>query len=149
MVQLNIIPSVTDHTCYILKSTVSNRIYVGYTIDFNRRLRQHNGEIVGGAKKTSKYRPWVPVCTIQGFYESSAALRFEYRLQHNKIRRKAGEDAVNYILKHLNKIIISGDGSKAKNNKIPWPTLRITWINEINNNNYIDNAINIYKLSGN
>ena len=32
---------------YLLKSTVSNRTYVGYTVNIKRRLRQHNGEIKG------------------------------------------------------------------------------------------------------
>lgn len=139
MIQLNIIP--TDHICYILKSSVSNKIYIGYTVDFNRRLRQHNGEIVGGAKKTEKYRPWYPICLIKGFNESSSALRFEYRLQHPKRRKRAGEDPIHFILETLVNLINNGDGSIQKDNKIPWPKLLIEWkVSGYNIN--LDNVIN-------
>src|SRR5438309_1475310 len=32
---------VSDHSCYILMSSVSNRVYIGYTVKFSRRIRQH------------------------------------------------------------------------------------------------------------
>ncbi|CAH6418134.1 Hypothetical protein HVR_LOCUS6, partial [uncultured virus] len=116
---------------------VADRTYVGYTVDFPHRIRQHNGEITGGAKKTHKWRPWVPVCLIRGFYESSSALRFEFRLQHpsyrtnkQKYRRKrkpAGQDAIAFALQTLINLINSGDGSMEKDNKMPWPHLQIIW----------------------
>ena len=34
--------------------------YVGCTTDYERRLKEHNGIKHGGAKYTSKYRPWIP-----------------------------------------------------------------------------------------
>ena len=117
----------SDHSCYILRSTVSNRAYVGYTIDFPHRIRQHNGEIKGGAKRTQKWRPWTPICIIRGFYDASSALRFEYRLQHPGTRRKAGVDAVMFTLQALTRVINVGDGSIAKDNKMAWPPLQITW----------------------
>ena len=117
----------SDHLCYILKSAVSNRTYIGYTTNFTRRIRQHNGEIVGGAKRTRKWRPWYPICLIRGFYESSSALRFEYRLQHPHCKRKAGEDAITFTLQTLVNLINNGDGSVIKENKISWPVLNIKW----------------------
>ena len=117
----------SDHCCYIVRSRVSNRVYIGYTVNFNHRLRQHNGEITGGAKRTRRWRPWIPVCIIQGFYEASSALRFEYRLQHPKRRRKAKESAVTFTLETLINVINSGDGSIEKGNKMPWPPLTIQW----------------------
>ena len=109
----------SDHMCYVLKSLTSKRIYVGYTIDFNRRLRQHNGEIVGGAKKTGKGRPWLPICQIKGFLEKSSALRFEWRIQHSKKPRPNCISNISIILKNL---INQGDGLLA------WPKLTIEWI---------------------
>lgn len=57
--------------------------YVGATINVNRRLRQHNGEIKGGAKLTSikvqKGGIWQRVCYISGFPSWQAALQFEWR----------------------------------------------------------------------
>lgn len=43
--------------CYIIFNA-ENRTYNGYTTNLTRRLRQHNGEIKGGARATSKRGPW-------------------------------------------------------------------------------------------
>ena len=141
-----LVPNVpSDHTCYILRSTVANRIYIGYTVNFPRRIRQHNGEIVGGAKRTKRWRPWMPVCIIRGFYESSSALRFEYRLQHpHKRKRAAGQDSVSFILGSLGSLINNGDGSRKNNNKMPWPHLFITWCNQLNYSIHHPNVTNLY-----
>lgn len=40
--------------CYILANTLNNKTYVGYTNNPLRRLRQHNGEIKGGAMYTTR-----------------------------------------------------------------------------------------------
>ena len=53
--------------------------YVGATVDLNYRLRQHNGEISGGAKATSKCSgSWKRVCHVEGFADECAALQFEW-----------------------------------------------------------------------
>ncbi|SMN00743.1 COG2827: putative endonuclease containing a URI domain [uncultured Candidatus Thioglobus sp.] len=41
---------------YLLKCT-NNSLYCGVTNDINKRLRQHNGEIAGGAKYTRANAP--------------------------------------------------------------------------------------------
>ena len=43
---------------YMLISCDQKRTYIGCTNDLRRRLRQHNGEIVGGARATMSSRPW-------------------------------------------------------------------------------------------
>lgn len=113
--------TLSDHSCYILKSLTSNRCYIGYTVDLSRRIRQHNGEIKGGAKKTLRCRPWSPVCLIRGFYDNSSALRFEWKLQHPRRKIRPREDAINYYIEILNDVIVRGDGA------MQWPTLYITW----------------------
>jgi len=53
--------------------------YIGATVDGDRRLRQHNGELVGGAKATSKRGlGWYRVCYVRGFGTWNAALSFEW-----------------------------------------------------------------------
>jgi structure-specific endonuclease subunit SLX1 len=62
----------------MLQSTDGQRTYVGATVNPDRRLRQHNGEIVGGARAT-KGRAWTRRYLIGEFPEERAALRFEWR----------------------------------------------------------------------
>ena len=67
---------------YLLVSTSGNT-YVGATVDLNRRLRQHNKEIKGGAHatgiKVSQGETWVRAAHVSGFPDWQAALQFEWR----------------------------------------------------------------------
>lgn len=70
------------YTCYFLTNTEKPRYtYVGITNNFKRRLRQHNGEIVGGAKYTRRYRPWRQFIQVTGFPSKRAALQFEWAVK--------------------------------------------------------------------
>jgi len=40
---------------YIIKSTIDNRLYKGFTTDLERRIKEHNS---GKNKSTSPYKPW-------------------------------------------------------------------------------------------
>ena len=59
---------------YIIKS--DNRSYIGMTNDFFKRWKQHNKILKGGAKYTSKYENWSPICIIDGFETKSEAMQF-------------------------------------------------------------------------
>ena len=76
---------------YLLLST-NNSTYVGSTVDLNRRLRQHNKEISGGAiATTSKVlngEAWVRVAHVEGFPDCQSALQFEWRWK--QLSRKLG-----------------------------------------------------------
>lgn len=53
----------TKYYCYILGQSKqlqkgTGKTYNGYTVNLNRRLRQHNGEIKGGAYATRGIGPW-------------------------------------------------------------------------------------------
>jgi predicted GIY-YIG superfamily endonuclease len=67
---------------YLLLSS-DNATYVGATVDLDRRLRQHNKEIKGGAfatgAKVEKGETWIRVCHVEGFPSWPAALQFEWR----------------------------------------------------------------------
>jgi len=58
--------------------------YVGASTDPLRRLRQHNGEIVGGGRYTSKHRPWELRAVYGTYLGQSEALRAERALKHGK-----------------------------------------------------------------
>lgn len=71
-----------------LEARVSGRCsYVGYTVNPPRRLRQHNGELVSGAKRTKRLAPWRFVCVVMGFPSSFSALSFEYAWQRSHSAR--------------------------------------------------------------
>ena len=67
---------------YLLLSS-DNCTYVGATVDLEKRLRQHNKEIKGGAIATGikvlKGETWIRVAHIEGFPDWQAALQFEWR----------------------------------------------------------------------
>jgi structure-specific endonuclease subunit SLX1 len=67
---------------YLLLSS-DNSTYVGATVDLERRLRQHNKEIKGGAfatgAKVSKGETWIRAAHVEGFPDWQAALQFEWR----------------------------------------------------------------------
>ena len=67
---------------YLLLSS-DESTYVGATVDLNRRLRQHNKEIKGGAHatgiKVDKGETWIRAAHVEGFPDWQAALQFEWR----------------------------------------------------------------------
>jgi len=68
--------------CYMLY-TDKNQTYIGATVDPNRRLRQHNKEISGGARATGirvgEGLTWKRGCYITGIPEWRSALQVEWR----------------------------------------------------------------------
>lgn len=64
------------------------RTYVGISTDVARRLRQHNGELVGGATSTRLARGstgvWVLKGFVQGFPDRSLATSFESAVKNKR-----------------------------------------------------------------
>lgn len=82
------------HAVYCLKKVdgESNRrkTYVGYTANLARRIRQHNGEISGGAKSTRGAK-WQVFYYVDGFPDERTALSCEKRFHRLKTsNRTAG-----------------------------------------------------------
>jgi predicted GIY-YIG superfamily endonuclease len=96
--------------CYIINSinpNFSNSTYNGSTNDLTRRLRQHNGEIVGGAKATRGKGPWKYIAVWEGFQTHKEALSCEWRIKHptNTKKRPTQYNGVKGRIKSLNLII--------------------------------------------
>jgi predicted GIY-YIG superfamily endonuclease len=70
----------TSWHVYLLVGNDGKRTYIGASNDPERRLRCHNGEIVGGARATQACRPWKHVCIISGL-SKRYALQLEWRLK--------------------------------------------------------------------
>lgn len=69
------------HHVYVLRSlSAPDAAYVGYSVDVRRRRRQHNGELVGGAKRTKRDRPWRIAAVVSGFASATDALSFEWAM---------------------------------------------------------------------
>lgn len=83
----------SQHACYALTSA-RDRSYVGYTVDPPRRLRQHNGLIKGGARRTTRtasVAPWSFLFVIYVDHDawgSHEALSLEWHLKLHKHTRK-------------------------------------------------------------
>lgn len=80
------VPPETDKavmmSCYYCYWIVSGaRCYFGATVNPVRRLRQHNCELVGGARRT-RGRVWRYRCVVSGFRTWREALQFEWALKH-------------------------------------------------------------------
>lgn len=63
---------------YLLSNSYSGTTYIGCTTDPDRRLRQHNREIKGGARSTLKYYGhWYIHMVLSGFKDRAEAMRWE------------------------------------------------------------------------
>ena len=94
---------------YLLKC--ENYSYVGMTNDIFKRLRQHNGEISGGARYTSRRKGWYPVLIIDGFSDMRSAMQCEWRL-------KRGKKGVLGRIKYLNDFLMNNECWTSKSVKI-------------------------------
>ncbi len=90
--------------CYLLIND-KGRTYIGYTNNPRRRIRQHNGIIQGGAKKTHKGRPWRFVCIVGDFPDEHTALSFEWHWQHVGKKKRKGCWTLDNRFKRLQELV--------------------------------------------
>lgn len=67
---------------YFIQSS-NGSTYIGATVDLDKRIRQHNKEIKGGATATSIKvnlgEVWSYICYVENFPTWNEALKFEWR----------------------------------------------------------------------
>ena len=67
---------------YFIEST-NGSTYIGATVNLDKRIRQHNKELKGGATATSikvnQGEAWSYVCYVENFPNWNEALKFEWR----------------------------------------------------------------------
>lgn len=91
---------------YVLRAIDANSVkktYVGVTKNFAHRLRQHNGEIKGGAKYTRGHK-WESVVLVEGFPSDRDARQLEWRL-HRRTGRSRCRDRVRIRITDLAKAL--------------------------------------------
>lgn len=72
--------------CYII--TNGRNTYNGYTNNLGRRLRQHNGELVGGARATRGRGPWRFVSVLGcETWTAAEAMSVEWHIKYPTNRR--------------------------------------------------------------
>lgn len=82
---------------YIIRN--NNATYAGVSPEPLRRLRQHNGELSGGAKYTTSVgKGWRHICLVHGFQDKIQAMQFEWAVKHVKPRSVGG------VISRLNKL---------------------------------------------
>lgn len=83
------------------------KTYVGATVNPDRRLRQHNGELSGGARATAGRR-WRRRFLVGGFREEREALRFEWRWKW--LTRQAPGDTWMERRTHALSLLLASEG---------------------------------------
>ncbi len=78
------------HYCYILQNNDNRKTYNGYTVNPVKRLRQHNGELSGGAKSTRCSKTWMCIAIVSGFPDNRNALQCEWRIRKPLNKRRVG-----------------------------------------------------------
>lgn len=121
---------------YIIKN--QHYTYAGVSPKPFKRLRQHNGEIKGGAKYTTSKGPgWQHICIVEGFDNKIQAMQFEWAVKHEPPRNSGG------IYSRLRKLI-------AVCNKDKWTSNSQNAIDIPLIINWIDKPIDIsYSFTGN
>ena len=74
---------------YVIESQIDNRLYVGFTENLERRIKEHND---GKTKSTKGFRPWILV------YSEVLYSREEARKREKYLKSGCGKEFLKLIL---------------------------------------------------
>jgi putative endonuclease len=97
-----------DYCVYLLYNTNNNCTYIGSTNNIQRRTRQHNGELVGGAKYTKAKKQngeWLVYGTINDL-NKNLALSIEKKIQ-KKSRKSTGKTTIEKRINAIDCILLN------------------------------------------
>lgn len=104
--------------CYILYNAHNACTYVGYTNNPDRRLRQHNGHLKGGARyttsqlaKTGKEEqdPWrflLIISSSNPTFTKCKALSLEWHIKHETRKQKSNSPTYRRMLATINAVTL-------------------------------------------
>lgn len=88
------------YVCYTLVDLARKYTYVGITNNLGRRIRQHNGELAGGARYTKGRGKWCVAWTVRGFHRKEHALMFEWA-----VKRAQRSSVADPLLRRANALV--------------------------------------------
>ena len=139
--------------CYIVRSC--KKTYIGYTVNPSRRIRQHRGELKGGAKATSCASDWEFLAIITSdspVFTKILALSIEWHLKHPSGKKRDTsywgiEGRLRAIIEVLNRYSIDFTVYVDEDYKVQLESIRDIAEERKDLTNPINNVINI-KLLG-
>lgn len=96
-----------NYNVYLLYNSINNYTYIGSTNNLTRRIRQHNGELVGGAKYTRNKKQnglWIIYGIINNL-DKHTALSIEKKIQI-KSKKSKGKTPIERRIVAINSILM-------------------------------------------
>ena len=100
-----------SYYCYIIafiENYIIKRTYIGITNNLKRRIKQHNGEVKGGAKSTRCSNEWFYYMIVNDFKNKEEALSFEWYW------KKYSKSGIDNRIKQLYKLLQESKWSHLK-----------------------------------
>lgn len=100
----------SDYILYLLVNSCNSRTYLGITNNFNRRIRQHNNEIKGGAKYTTAFKQsgkWILHLHVPNLSKIEA-LSLERKIK-NINKKSKGKTPLDRRIYSINNVIYNTD----------------------------------------